>query len=79
LIRQPKKFKKKIFEGMGGGNNDWGGVLINEKPNQGVRKRKNVGLHCIRQPKVFLFIEDKTPGSGEFLVSVPPFLKLFST
>jgi hypothetical protein len=38
-----RKLKKKF--GMGGGNEERG-VLINEKPNQGVRERKKVGNHC---------------------------------
>jgi hypothetical protein len=29
---------------MGGSNEER--VLINEKPNQGVRERKKVGIHC---------------------------------
>jgi hypothetical protein len=32
---------------MGGGNEERG-VLINEKPNQEVRERKKVGIHCLK-------------------------------
>jgi hypothetical protein len=47
-----RKFKKKLFCGMGRCNEDRG-VLINEKPNQGVQDRKNVGLlHSIFFPTV---------------------------
>jgi hypothetical protein len=30
---------------MGMGNEERGWILINEKPNQGVRERKKVGIH----------------------------------
>jgi hypothetical protein len=39
------KLKTKLFREMGGGNKERG-VLINEKPNQGVRERKKFGNRC---------------------------------
>jgi hypothetical protein len=42
-----KKIKKKVFKGWAGVMKR--GVLINEKPNRGVRERIKVGIHWSRQ------------------------------
>jgi hypothetical protein len=43
-----RKLKKNIFEGWAEVMKRGGGVLINEKPNKGVRERKKVGIHRSR-------------------------------
>jgi hypothetical protein len=50
LAKLRKIKKKKNFCGMGGGNDE--SRYSNEKPNQGVRERKKVGIHWSRKRDV---------------------------